>query len=340
MVSGSQLLRLSARWTPFRAVRPFGRPVVLTFHGVSRHIEDHRIGVSQHTVDEFATLARSLKEFFDVLPLAALDEVANQPERFRRAVFLTSDDGYLNTLTNAADILDDLRLPWSLFVSTHHIESGEPNPLFLARLFAFFAPAGSYDIPHFPDRLELGGDRQSSASAIVRALKKLPVAEAKGSLAAMGAVFDESQWSELIARFPSERFLSWPDVAALAARGGEIGAHAHWHWPMNAHQTTTYADEQARISRGMVKTHVGRCDHFAYPFGNVGDISTEAWRAVRAAGFIRAFTTMSATVDAGTNAWLLPRYTLMPEERHLRSLLPLLRAGNRRLTKWQQRLSD
>jgi hypothetical protein len=47
---------------------------------------------------------------------------------------------------------------------------------------------------------------------------------------------------------------------------------------------------------------------------------------------------MSATLDAGRSPWLLPRYTLMRQEPNLMALLPMLRAGNRRLVHWQNTL--
>lgn len=79
MLSGSQLLRTVARWTPGGVLRPFARPVMLVFHGVTRRIEDPRIEVNHHTVDAFAALAKILSLHFDVLPLAALDDVLETP---------------------------------------------------------------------------------------------------------------------------------------------------------------------------------------------------------------------------------------------------------------------
>ena len=155
----------------------------------------------------------------------------------------------------------------------------------------------------------------------------------------MRAVFADTELNALIARFPSERFLDWTQVATLAARGVEIGAHAHWHWPMNAAQTPDYVRQQTLLARDAIAAHVGQCRYFAYPFGNVRDVSPAAWHAVRDAGYRNAFTTMSATLDAGSNPWLLPRYALMPQEPNLPAFLPMLRSGNPRLSRWQRGLS-
>jgi peptidoglycan/xylan/chitin deacetylase (PgdA/CDA1 family) len=329
---------MSARWIPSRALRPFGRPVALGFHGVARRIENTHLEVNHHTVDDFAAVTKILQAEFDVLPLEALTEVLQHPDQNPRAVFLMSDDGYRNTLTEAADILDGCKLPWSLFVSTHHVETGEPNLLFLARLFFFFAPAGCYAIPHFPADIELGAERSASALAAIEILKRLEVAKARQSVSAMTSVFRESELRSLIERFPSERFLNWSEIGALASRGVAIGAHAHWHWPMNAAQSPEHVQDQARTARNLVIRHVGKCGHFAYPFGNVDDVSATACQAVRDAGYDYAFTTISASLDGSANPWLLPRYMLKPREQLVPALLPMLRAGNSRLAQWQRRL--
>ncbi len=335
-----RLLRRAARCIPARALKPFGRPVVLGFHGVVPRILDDRIEVSHHARDAFYAIAKTLRAQFQVLPLEALEDVRRNPRRHGRTVFLSSDDGYANTLTLAADILDEMRLPWSFFVTTHHIEAGEPNPLFVARLFFFFARAGSYAIPHLANPVVLGKDRAATATRTISAMKRLDSGKARETVAAMARALPSPGLDKLVSRFASERFLSWSDVAALAKRGVEIGAHAHWHWPMNAAQTDATIAEQAERSRALVEAHVGSCRYFAYPFGNVGDVSRAAWRAVRDAGYAAAFTTKSATLDAAANDWLLPRYALEFREPNLASLLPMLRFGNSRLRRWQDSLSN
>lgn len=340
MRTGSELLRSAARWMPSGVLRPFGRPVVLIFHGVTNAIEDPRIEGNHFRVEDFAKIAATLKRKFDVLPLGALDEVLARPARHPRALFLTADDGYENLLSNAAGILEDAKLPWTVFVSTHHIETGEPNPLFLARLFLWYGPAGRHNIPHLHDPVDLHAERERVVEHTITALKRLDWERAGEAIAAMVRVFPQRELATLRARFPSERYLSWDEVRTLARRGVEVGAHAHHHWPMNAHQPKEFLCAEAQGARRAVERHVGPCRFFAYPFGNVNDISREAWAAVRAAGYTHAFTTLSATLSGNGNPWLLPRYALRPREDALASVVPLLRMGNARHRHWQNQLAS
>ncbi|MBV9045790.1 MAG: polysaccharide deacetylase family protein [Alphaproteobacteria bacterium] len=267
-----------------------------------------------------------------------MDDVLKDPDRHSRAVFLMSDDGYANTLTVAADVLDDFKLPWTLFLSTHHIDTGERAPIFLARLFVYHAPAGRYAIPHLPV-LDLNGDRDVTADRVVWQLRALDMEKAQQAVDNMVARLDPKKLVGLLEEFDSERFLTWDQVRKLKSRGVEIGAHAHRHWPMNAAQSAATLKMQAELPKQRIEAEVGPCCAFAYPFGNKDDISREAWQAVRDAGYEKAFSTMSGTLEMNANRYLLSRYGIEPQAPHLTALISLLRAGNPRVSRWQQQLA-
>ena len=331
-----QIARGLGRFIPADAVRPLGRPAAVFFHGVEPATRDARLQHNHHEADDFRAIARTLKADFDVLPLAALSDVLKAPGRHPRALFLMSDDGYANTLSIAADILDEARLPWTLFASTHHVATGQRNPIFLARLFCLEAPPGVYDIPHLPQPFILCDERESVADQTVWQLRALDMVSAQQAVDAMMAGFDAAAPIE---SFTSEAFLDWDGLRALKARGVEIGSHAHRHWPMNDAQAPSMLAEQARTSKALIEAHVGPCRYFSYPFGNKGDVSRVAWQAVRDAGYDYAFTTLAGTLEADANPFLLPRFELTARGNQLTALISLLRAGNRRVENWQRALA-
>ena len=339
--TSGQLFRQVGKWIPPLLTRPFGGPAAVFFHGVEQAIADAHVQNNHHGLETFRAIAKSLKRNFDVLPLSALDEVLRNPRRYRRALFVMSDDGYANVLSVAAPVLAEFRLPWTLFVSTRHIDTGERNPMFLARVFFAFAPAGLYEIPHFAGPIKLNGRqaRQAEEAACIETLKTMEAAAARQAIAAMGAALSDARLNHIVDGFASDRFLSWAQVRELKKRGVEIGAHAHWHWPMNARQSEGTLAEQARLPKQRIEAEVGPCRFFAYPFGNTADVGRQAWRAVREAGYEAAFTTLSGTLDASTDRWLLPRYGIGLNERRVSSLIPMLRAGNARLVRWQKSIA-
>lgn len=327
----------TARFVPQGAVLPFARPAAVFFHGVERQLDDPALQNNHHERDAFVAMMRELRARFDVLPLTALDDVLKDPRKHGRALFLMSDDGYANLL-DAADILEELQLPWTLFASTRHIGSAERNPMFRARAFLRYAPIGDYALPHVGQVDFLTRERGHEEARVIAFLKTLGAERAREVLDAMDEVLSEAGLAELASLFPSDAFLSWAQVKSLARRGVAIGAHAHWHWPMNARQTPEQLMEQAVLPKRLIETEVGPCAAFAYPFGNVDDVSREAWHAVREAGYACAFTTLAGTLDASTNRFLLPRHALGSRARGLPAEIAMLRAGNRRLQRWQNRL--
>jgi peptidoglycan/xylan/chitin deacetylase (PgdA/CDA1 family) len=334
---GARALRIAARFVPQSALLPLTRPSAVFFHGVETTLDDPGLQRNHHQRETFIAIARTLKKRFDVLPLAALDDVLKKPERHSRALFLMSDDGYANA-EDAADILEEIGLPWTLFVSTQHIGATERNPMFRARAFLRYARIGDYVLPHIGRVDFLSRPRDSEEKRVIAQLKTLPAERARETLAAMDEHLAEAGLSDLAALFPSDGFLSWAQLKALGRRGVTIGAHAHWHWPMNARQNHNYLVEQALLPKRLIEAEIGPCTAFAYPFGNVEDVSRAAWHAVRDAGYAYAFTTLSASLDASGNRYLLPRYGLGTRQTNLASTISTLRAGNRRLQRWQNGL--
>jgi hypothetical protein len=108
---------------------------------------------------------------------------------------------------------------------------------------------------------------------------------------------------------------------------------------MNAFQSPSMLLEQAQKPKARIEAEVGPCRFFSYPFGNKGDVCRSAWQAVRDAGYDYAFTTLTGSLDADANPFLLPRYALAPQGDNLTALISMLRAGNPRLARWQRELA-
>jgi peptidoglycan/xylan/chitin deacetylase (PgdA/CDA1 family) len=156
----------------------------------------------------------------------------------------------------------------------------------------------------------------------------------------MTAALGSEAIDDLLVAYRSDAFLNWDGVRALARRGVTIGAHAHWHWALHGGEDRETLHLQAEEPKRRIEAELGDpCRAFAYPFGNRSDVSADAWKAVRDAGYAHAFTTMSGTLNASQNPWLLPRYGLAMRERNLPATLSLLRLGNRRVTRWQDDLN-
>jgi len=330
------MARQVAKLVPPIFIRALARPAVVYFHGVEAGGSDEELERIHHKADIFEKIITALNKSYAILPMRMLADVLKQPDRYRNCLFITFDDGYANNML-AAEILESMAIPWTLFVSTEHVEKGEPDPVFLARLFFMYAGAGTYSLPYFNFHITLGSPRQRKRTMErgVAELKSLDAARADECVAAMKARLGIEELARHVAEVRSKRFLSWDQVRQLQNRGAEIGSHASVHWPMHADQSETYLREQSERSKAQIEAEVGTCSYFAYPFGRRSDCSTRAWQAVRNAGYSHAFTAIPGTLNASRNSWLLPRYGIGIHETAAGTMVPMLRANNWRFRRWQ-----
>jgi len=175
----TKVMRTAAAVLPSFLLRPLSGPLVVFFHGVEQRISNPGAQAKHNALDDFEAIAMTLKRSFEVAPLSELANALRRPQRHRRTVFLTSDDGYANTLTVAAPLLKALGLPWTLFISTRHIDTGELNPMFVARAFLREAPDATYGLPHLAKPLDLNGPRTAVSGKTIEALRFLPADAAR-----------------------------------------------------------------------------------------------------------------------------------------------------------------
>jgi peptidoglycan/xylan/chitin deacetylase (PgdA/CDA1 family) len=330
------IARQVAKFVPLGLLKPLARPAVVYFHGVEHAGSDTELEQIHHQTDVFEQIIRTLNCSYVFLPMQSLGDVLKQPDRYRNCLFLTFDDGYANNLF-VADVLEGLCIPWTLFVSTDHVEKAEPDPIFLARLFFMHALPGTYALPYFSFHVILASLRQRKRMMDrgIAELKSLDAVRAEECLVVMKERLGHEKLVELVAETPSKRFLSWDQVRYLRNRGAEIGSHASIHWSMHEAQPKTYLREQAVLSKSQIEAEVGPCNYFAYPFGRRSDCSNSAWHAVRDAGYSHAFTAIPGTLDASRNPWLLPRYGIGMRDTSADTIIPMLRANNWRFRRWQ-----
>jgi peptidoglycan/xylan/chitin deacetylase (PgdA/CDA1 family) len=238
-----------------------------------------------------------LKRVANVVPLErALGDLNAGRPLPPRAVALSFDDGYRDTLDLAVPILERLRLPATFFL-VPGLLSGEVSAWW-EHLGWAFANAGAATV-RFGDRdLPVrGAEGRRSYELLSDRLREL----------------DRSQrdraTQELVERLrPSgqarerELFMDWQAAKELVERGFEVGSHSNYHAVLSreraAEQVRDLATARERLEGGLgVPVRL-----LAYPSGQASEYDRDTVRAAELAGHTHAFTT-----DAGWNTRATPR---------------------------------
>lgn len=303
-----------------RAAKPGGRSespaivagrqdhgLVLLYHRVGG------VGPDPHHInaraDVFERHLQWLSSECAVLGLTELVEGAGHSRLPPRAIAITFDDGYLDTLTTAAPMLRARKLPATCFVATADLD--DAHVFWWDRLAAVLLGEGSrpgslsIELPEGPTTWQTtsAGDRLFAHQCIYHAIVALPSPARRRVLSQLDAWAPGARSDEACRRMNGEQ------LRALSGHGVAIGAHTVHHPQLPtldyAAQVREIADSRAALERvsGAPVTQL------AYPFGAFDD--TTAAAAVEA-GMTGAFTCEPRILSASDSRHRLPR--LDPQE--------------------------
>ncbi len=320
------LAKAALQSVPPRTFGALSGLTVFYMHGLVKTHADARVQRLHLTVDEFRDTIRALKTFVRFVGVEEALHLLNEGTARAPLAVLTSDDGYLDNHDLLAPVAAELGVPWALFVSTHHIETGARFPTYLTRCFAHYAPAGAYELPGLHSPVTLGNEtsRATASETLGKAIYRLPQEGVRALIAAVVAATGPERQNQLDEKFASDKPMTWAHVKRLADAGVEIGAHAHEHAILHRGQSRAELARQIKTSKAEVERHVGRCRYFAYPVGGVNQIGPQAHDLVREAGFDAAFSTINGTLPASHDAFLHPRVMLNRDAKANASMFPFV----------------
>ncbi|MBN1438920.1 MAG: polysaccharide deacetylase family protein [Anaerolineales bacterium] len=282
--------------------------LVLTYHQVGRRSPDP-LNVSLPG-ETFAAQMEELRRAWNPTPLDALVEGLAQGSLPRRSVAVTFDDGYAAVLSNALPILEQSRIPATVFVSTGCLAG---NREFwwdeLQRIVwesktepaEWKSPPAEVRMRFFP-----GMPREDAFGILHYAMRCLPPAEID---AAVERIRKEARCRSADPR-GDVRPLTAKECVQLAAHPLiAVGAHTVRHAWLAA---LTEQAQKAELSdsRAALEKLLGRpVRSFSYPYGSRESETPVSVRLARAGGFDYACANVKAAMHGGSDRFWIPRVT-------------------------------
>jgi len=296
----------------FRLMRARKRgALVLFYHGVEHEITDSDIQSLQVSFTVFRRQMEYLHRNFEVISAGQLADRFEQRHAFTGGeVHLTFDDGYVNNLEVVAPYLHSLGMPFTVFVSTRHIDAGQRFPSYYLKTAFRFTEAANADFPSLGTRFDLGTAelRKHAERTVGCELKRVEQARVREIVRDLEALLPAERWVELNERFRSEAPMSWEQVRSLTMLGATIASHCHDHAILHAQQPHKEVQAQIALSRGRIESEIGTaCTQFAFPNGARGDLTQESITELRREGYRLAYTTIAGELQVDCNPYVLPR---------------------------------
>jgi len=260
----------------------------------------------------------ALSKLASVVPLTwALERLHNGVKLPPRAVALTFDDGYADTLTLAVPLLERLRLPATLFL-VPEFPSRTARPWWENLAFAvtkattagFEWEGASYSLVDTPAR-------SNALSRLTRSLQFRPGAARRVAM---------TEVLERLGPTPPapELMMDWDGARELARRGFDIQSHTMAHAVL-AQETAKEQQRDLRMAREALERETGtEITSIAYPHGTAAHYDAATLESARAAGYRWGITTREGFTCADTPRLEVRRCVIYPE-RGIADLLAQLR---------------
>jgi peptidoglycan/xylan/chitin deacetylase (PgdA/CDA1 family) len=277
-----------------------GRVCVVNYHRILEAKDP--LLESEPDVATFRWQMALLAKSFNVISLHDAVQLIGTGRMPPRAVCITFDDGYRSVHDLALPILQEFKLPATVFVTSGFVGGGNMwNDRIIEAVQNL--PPGQLDLRD----LGLGayslaslGDRQKTVARLTEASKYLPP-QARFDLV--------KRLEQMVGDHLDAGLMLTPEMVVNLDRAGiEIGAHTISH-PI----LTSLEDASSRLEiedgKKELEAIIGKPVRlFAYPNGKIGkDFDERHMNMAREAGFAAAFTTRAGAVTSTQDRYALPR---------------------------------
>lgn len=263
-------------------------PRVLFYHGID-NVKYPEIETENIDVSVFEKQIEYLIKHYEIISIEEFDRRFREDEFTNKEIVLTFDDGYANNLYVLEPILSKYNLPFTVFASTEHIDTGHFFPTSINRIIVHGAGLDEVKIPSQDLVLPLKTkeERDYAASTISNLLKTSPLKDMKTITQELIDNVSEEEWKRLEVKHKSQRPMTWDELIELSKRPNVIiGSHCRWHICCHSNQDEEVVREEIEESKRDLESKLGvECKYFAYPNGDFTDYSNEIVKANYSMGF-------------------------------------------------------
>lgn len=253
-------------------------PRILFWHGVDNRVNKN-VEAEIFDIDVFEKQIEYIIKHYEIISIEEFEKRFLNNTFTNREIVLTFDDGYANNLYIVEPILNKFNLPFTVFVSTEHITTGQFFPTSVNRIIIKGAGLKNVSIPsqNINFSLETQKDINNAINTISNLLKTLPLEQVREITNDLINNVSKDKWLELQKIYKSVRPMNWDEVIELSNRKNvTIGSHCMWHICCHANHPKEVVKQQIELSKVQIEEKLNKeCKYFAYPNGDFTNYSNK-----------------------------------------------------------------
>lgn len=297
-------------------------PRVLFWHGIDSKVQND-VETEIIDVEVFEKQIKYLNKYYEVISIEEFEKRFLTNSFTNNEVVLTFDDGYANNLYLVEPILSRYNLPFTVFISTEHISTGDLFPTSVNRIVTKGAELKDISIPSQNLNFVLDNKENINYATnyISRLLKTLPLKDVREITNDLINNVSKDKWLELQEKYNSVRPMNWDEVRELSSRKNvTIGSHCMWHICCHSNHDNEDVEEQIKDSKKIIEENINlKCNYFAYPNGDFTDFSN----TVVVNNYRLGFSTQNRKVEENNNIAIIPRIAVSSNINRFKILINL-----------------
>lgn len=283
-------------------------PRVLFYHGVSEVSSSFVEGLHIPPVT-FRKQLIYIQKYYEPISLDEYYKRWSEHTFSGKEVVITFDDGYKNNLTIAAPLLKEFGFPFTVFISTHHIDTGKRFSTFINRAIMMHPRLHRIDLPAIgiKEYLFSSYQRKKTSKKISYQLKHVDIDTVNKATEQLINHLSEQEYQSLCTKYTADAPMTWEDVAILQKEYDcIIGSHCLDHFICDSFQKESEVIKQISGSKKEIEQRLGTpCHYLAYPNGHRNSTAIDAAKNVE---YRIAFTIEHKRIDDHFDPFNLPRY--------------------------------
>ncbi len=284
--------------------------------------------------DDYGAFTKAIRRYenwgFEFISMEELLEIAKANFKSdKNWVHLTFDDGFESVYTVAYPYLRERRIPFSIFISTHHIESAERFYGYRIRC-SLFNTKRPVHIPGLELSMSADASREQRTAfgdrvtELSRRMNRSQLVELMGHIDSLLA---PQEWETCNRLYSEDRPLTVNLVRKLADdKLVHVGSHNRNHISLNRNVSEEDLVFELKESRDWLRRNLkANVLTYCYPYGTKEDFTLASKAICQRLGYELAFTSVTDFISQKTDRYEIPRVGLsMSSHDFVRRLLKFL----------------